>query len=205
MNNLSSKIKKNPQTIQCFHCRSQIKNTGLFAKTKTLNKLEKLVLKEYKDQIFCVKCIDEIKKEAFYKIEKLKIKFKNTIEQMPVLSIENPCNLTTVRYCKVITSQTIANTETIKEFIYVKNLIKTNEFFRKEINKSENQCLDQLKINAIGLGANIIIGCDIEYAELSLDCSTFLIAMTGTAAIVEEFNIFNEKELEIFNIIYKSN
>jgi uncharacterized protein YbjQ (UPF0145 family) len=117
----------------------------------------------------------------------MKIKFQKTLDEMPVLSLQNTENLTITKYCRAITSQSVIKAENINEFIKKDAWNDTVSDFEYKLEQGEKSCILILKKKALKLGANAVIGCYIEYAELGGSKNMFLIAMIGTAVVVEEF------------------
>lgn len=57
--------------------------------------------------------------------------------------------------------------------------------FTTEIEKARSEALERMKSKAIALGANAIVGVDLETSDLGLGSGIVLISATGTAVIVE--------------------
>ncbi len=184
----------------CSQCKATLKKGFLLSNVGKLDKLERIVLDIDSSKEFCDRCIREQKRNSLNKLNVLKNKFQNVLKNLPVLSIENPANLTIVKYCGVITSQAVVKTGNIQDLInkVTNNLSKD---FESKLSVGEESCFNSLRQKALILGANTIIGCDIEYAELGNSKQTFLIAMMGTAVVVEEFDILTEYEQKVFNAL----
>jgi uncharacterized protein YbjQ (UPF0145 family) len=129
----------------------------------------------------------------------LKNKFNTFINQIPVITVDNPTNLTIIKYCGVITAQSIVETGNIEEFINNDVYRHSESEFEYKLGLGEKSCVNTLRKQALKYGANAVIGMDINYAELSTSKDMFLIAMMGTSVIVEEFEILDEYEQNIYN------
>ena len=58
--------------------------------------------------------------------------------------------------------------------------------FTSEVEKARWEAIDRAKTRAIGMGANAIIGMDIETSDLGLQSGIVLFSATGTAVILEK-------------------
>lgn len=57
--------------------------------------------------------------------------------------------------------------------------------FTSEVEKARWEAIDRAKSRAIGLGANAIVGLDVETSDLGLQSGIVLFSATGTAVFVE--------------------
>jgi len=57
--------------------------------------------------------------------------------------------------------------------------------FTSEIEKAQAEAIERMKSKALSLGANAIIGVDLETSDLGLGAGIILISATGTAVILE--------------------
>ena len=58
--------------------------------------------------------------------------------------------------------------------------------FTSEVEKARWEAISRAKSRAIGMGANAIIGIDIETSDLGLQSGIVLFSATGTAVILEK-------------------
>ena len=58
--------------------------------------------------------------------------------------------------------------------------------FTSEMEKARWEAIDRAKSRAVALGANAIIGLDVETSDLGLQSGIVLFSATGTAVIVEQ-------------------
>lgn len=183
---------KKEETI-CNDCKASLRKGIIFNNVKKLDDIERTVLELDSSKVFCEKCIKLQRTKAAGQLDILELRFNRFIKQMPVITLEKPTNFTITKYCGVVTSQSAVSVNDLKD---IKN--KSSEFNLK-FKLGEEFCIGSIKKDALKQGANAIIGCDIEYAELSNPMQTFMIAMMGTAVILEEFEILSEYEQKIFN------
>ncbi len=57
--------------------------------------------------------------------------------------------------------------------------------FTKELEKARFEAIDRLGEKAIEMGANAVVGLDLETSDLGLKAGVTVISATGTAVIVE--------------------
>lgn len=57
--------------------------------------------------------------------------------------------------------------------------------FTSEIEKARFEAIERMKAKAMSLGANAIVGVDLETSDLGLGAGIVLISATGTAVIIE--------------------
>jgi len=57
--------------------------------------------------------------------------------------------------------------------------------FTSEIEKARAEAIERMKAKALALGANAILGVDLETSDLGLGAGVVLISATGTAVILE--------------------
>ncbi|MDD3150467.1 MAG: heavy metal-binding domain-containing protein [Candidatus Gastranaerophilales bacterium] len=196
----NSSLKKNPD-LTCIKCGQNIQKNSMFSHSRKLNELDSVLLgfnTNYNGE-YCTKCIKEERAKAKNILESYKNRFTSILAQMPVITLEKPTNFTVSKYCNIITAQAVADASEIKEFL--KQNGKFNAELENNLHYAEKECLASLKKKAVLLGANAIIGCDIEYAQLSIEKPAFLVAFMGTAVVAEDFEILTETEQYIFNAI----
>jgi uncharacterized protein YbjQ (UPF0145 family) len=61
--------------------------------------------------------------------------------------------------------------------------------FTSEMEKARWEAIERVKARAVALGANAIIGLDVETSDLGLQNGIVLFSATGTAVVVEPENI----------------
>jgi len=58
--------------------------------------------------------------------------------------------------------------------------------FTTELEKARAEAIERVKSKALALGANAIIGLDLETSDLGLQAGVVVISATGTAVIIEK-------------------
>lgn len=57
--------------------------------------------------------------------------------------------------------------------------------FTTEIEKARTEALERMKAKAAAMGANAVVGVDLETSDLGLGAGIIVISATGTAVIIE--------------------
>ena len=57
--------------------------------------------------------------------------------------------------------------------------------FTEELEKARNEAIEKLKDKALAIGANAVVGLDLETSDLGLQAGVVVVSATGTAVIVE--------------------
>jgi len=130
----------------CSNCSAPLKKGLLFSNNRKLSYLDALVLNRDASSELCESCYEQFKQESTYKLDLLQKKFNAIIDEMPVLSIEKPVNMTLTRYCRIVTAQSIVETGDIGMFIKTQNKETTPSLsFDRVLTSGENSCLRDLK------------------------------------------------------------
>lgn len=58
--------------------------------------------------------------------------------------------------------------------------------FTTELEKARIEAIERVKSKAVALGANAIIGLDLETSDLGLQAGVVVISATGTAVVIEK-------------------
>mgnify|MGYP001297409259 CR=1 FL=1 len=57
--------------------------------------------------------------------------------------------------------------------------------YEKELRKAKNIALDEMQEQARNLGANAIVGIDIDYETIGTNSSMLMVSANGTAMVIE--------------------
>ncbi|RYX84800.1 heavy metal-binding domain-containing protein [bacterium] len=95
----------------------------------------------------------------------------------------------------MVTAQSVTGTGVISEISS-----SFSDFFGMQSNKlnsklknGENICRAELRIEAFRIGANAIIGTDIDYAEVGGDKGMLMVCMSGTAVKLNNPEIISDE------------
>ena len=145
---------------------------------------------EYRAQInnkyFCKTC------EVTYRIEKLETKQAEAgnaqkIEAI-VLTTETAPNLNIIKRIEIVTAECAFGMNIFKDlFAGVRDIVGgRSEAVQKTMRDSRKIALYELKKEAYEVGANAVVGVDLDYVKLSSAGSMVMLVASGTAVIIEE-------------------
>lgn len=185
----------------CANCNTRFDKSFLLKGKFTLSDIEKALLSIDNDFNYCEKCYKNLKLKSTEQLKTLKSTFKTALKNIPVLNIDNPQNLSIIKYCKIISARNIVEVDNISE-----SLSKSfDSEFNKKFSYAEKDCLLNLKKQALSNSSNIILGCNIKYKQLITPREMFLVSITGTAAVAQEFTVLNDYEQKVFNLTNGTN
>jgi uncharacterized protein YbjQ (UPF0145 family) len=200
-----NKPEHNEEEFFCSECNTTLKKGLLVSNLGELTDLERVVLELDHQKPFCDKCTVVQRNKASSKLKDLKSRFRDFLHKLPVISVEVPVNMQIIKYCGIVTGQSVVKVSDIKE-TYTKDdaLNLENTEFGYKLSFGENSCLLSVKRQCLKLGANAVVKCDINYGELGNTRNAFLVGMMGTAVIVEEFEILTDYEQNVYNFMFNS-
>ncbi len=92
------------------------------------------------------------------------------------------------RYLGVITGEAIMGANIVKDFFAgIRDIIGgRSEAYENELKKARELALAELAENARNLGANAVVGIDLDYETVGPNGSMLMVTASGTAVFVEE-------------------
>jgi len=92
-----------------------------------------------------------------------------------------------VRYCGVVAGEAILGANFFKDlFAGIRDLVGgRSATYEKELQKARDIALRELQERAQELGANAVIGIDLDYEVLGQDNGMLMVSASGTAVVVE--------------------
>ena len=216
-NNLNDNIEINDYNVnlqnfnECPNCKTKLKS-GLLGSNKMFEK--KYVdfinfFNENHSEFYCTTCGDKFLQLAKINRDAVKkglLKYINKmIENIPIITIHNPLNWD----YDVIGLVTAQNTTGTGVFFEISTTIddifgSSSEKYNNKTKEGENICKLLLRNNAIQIGANAIIGTDIDYTEVGGNKALFMICMAGTAIKIKNPEILGEEFLNTYNNFEKA-
>lgn len=108
------------------------------------------------------------------------------INNIMVTSGFNFENYRIVRYCDYISAESVFGVGMFKALLASVSSVAgaESESFQLKIKEAKTKAIYEIKKNAIGLGANAIIGMDIEFSMITGEM--VVIVASGTAVVIEE-------------------
>lgn len=93
----------------------------------------------------------------------------------------------TVKYLGLVSGDAILGANIFRDFFAsVRDIVGgRSAAYEKELRKAKNIALEEMKEQANNLGANAIIGIDIDYETIGTNSSMLMVSANGTAVVVE--------------------
>ena len=172
---------------ECPHCKASTK-PGFFSNTLIKENQIQLIneFTEHSSEAYCKKCsavmLDRATRSAQEEYEAAKRAIEPLITLIPILSIHHPQGWN-YQSIGIVTGQSVTGTGVISEISSsFTDLFGTQSgSFSSKLAKGELNCMNQLRVKAVKLGCNAIIGADIDYAEVGSVKGMLMVCMTGTA------------------------
>jgi uncharacterized protein YbjQ (UPF0145 family) len=91
------------------------------------------------------------------------------------------------RYCGVVAGEAVLGANIFKDlFAGIRDLVGGRSgTYEKELQRARDIALEELQQRAHDLGANAVVGIDIEYEVLGKENGMLMVSASGTAVIVE--------------------
>lgn len=197
----------------CPNCKAPIKS-GVFNSNIIVTDSETVKVynefTESKAPAYCTTCTSNLKYQSRITWSKLFDDTKKTFERLlpniPVITLQNPKDWD-YRVLRMVTAQSVTGTGVISEISS-----SFSDFFGMQSNRlnsklrnGENICRLALRMEAIKLGGNAIIGTDIDYAEVGGDKGMLMVCMSGTAIKLRNLDILELVNPNDFNTLFSAN
>ncbi|MCC2681188.1 Uncharacterized conserved protein YbjQ, UPF0145 family [Nitrosospira multiformis] len=91
------------------------------------------------------------------------------------------------RYCGVVAGEAVLGANIFKDlFAGIRDLVGGRSgTYEKELQRARDIALEELQQRARDLGANAVVGIDIDYEVLGKENGMLMVSASGTAVIVE--------------------
>ena len=89
-------------------------------------------------------------------------------------------------YCGVVTGETIIGANIVKDFFAgVRDIVggRSNSY-EKVLREAKDTSLNEMIERAQAIGANVIVGVDIDYETIGANGSMLMVATSGTAVVI---------------------
>ena len=92
-----------------------------------------------------------------------------------------------VKYCGVIAGEAILGANLFKDlFAGIRDLVGgRSATYEKELQRARDIALSELRDRALDLGANAVIGVDLDYQVLGQGNGMLMVSASGTAVVLE--------------------
>ncbi len=90
------------------------------------------------------------------------------------------------RYCGVVTGEVIVGANLFRDlFASVRDIVGGRSgAYEDVLSRAREEALGEMRQRAVALGANAVIGVDLDYEVLGANGSMLMVSATGTAVIV---------------------
>ncbi|HKX54226.1 MAG TPA: heavy metal-binding domain-containing protein [Nitrosospira sp.] len=91
------------------------------------------------------------------------------------------------RYCGVVAGEAVLGANIFKDlFAGIRDLVGGRSgSYEKELQRARDIALEELQQRAHDLGANAVVGIDIDYEVMGKENGMLMVSASGTAVIVE--------------------
>ena len=92
-----------------------------------------------------------------------------------------------VKYLRLVSGDAILGANIFRDFfVSVRDIVGgRSAAYEAELRKARDIALGEMREQALHLGANAIVGIDIDYETIGASSSMLMVSATGTAVIVE--------------------
>ncbi len=184
----------------CPNCKQKIIPSGFFGINRLVTK-DIDFINSYSGKnspAYCESCISieySMAKAGYNEeVEKLRKIQTDSLQVMPCINIQ-ATNVWEYEILSIVTAQTTMGTGFLSELSSDWNDFWGQESgtMNKKISKGEQVCLNMMRIKALSLGGNAVIGVDIDYSEVGSLRGMILVCSTGTAIRIKNLDVFDEK------------
>ncbi len=91
------------------------------------------------------------------------------------------------KYCGIVTGEAILGANIFKDlFAGIRDIVGgRSATYERELRKARELALDEVAQNAAELGANAVVGIDLDYETVGGQGSMLMVTVSGTAVVVE--------------------
>ena len=88
-----------------------------------------------------------------------------------------------IEYCGVVTGEAILGANVFRDFFAsIRDIVGCRSgAYEKELRKAREIAFEELSEQAKALGANAVVGIDIDYETVGKDSSMLMVSVSGTA------------------------
>jgi uncharacterized protein YbjQ (UPF0145 family) len=92
-----------------------------------------------------------------------------------------------VRYCGVVAGEAVLGANLFKDlFAGIRDLVGGRSgSYERELQRARDMALEEMQVRAQALGANAVVGVDLDYEVLGRDNGMLMVSASGTAVVVE--------------------
>ena len=90
------------------------------------------------------------------------------------------------RYCGIVAGEAILGANVIKDFFAgIRDIVGGRSgLYERELQKARTLAMEELEERAQALGANAVVGIDLDYEVVGQNGSMLMVSISGTAVVV---------------------
>jgi uncharacterized protein YbjQ (UPF0145 family) len=94
---------------------------------------------------------------------------------------------TIVKYLGVVTSEAVVGANIVRDlFASIRDIVGgRTASYESVLREAKDGALKELQENALLLGANAVVGIDLDYETVGANGSMLMVAVSGTAVVIE--------------------
>ncbi len=91
------------------------------------------------------------------------------------------------RYCGVIAGEAILGANVIKDFFAgIRDIVGgRSAAYERELQQARDIAMQELQEKAAAMGANAVVGIDLDYEVMGQSSSMLMVSASGTAVVIE--------------------
>ena len=91
------------------------------------------------------------------------------------------------RYCGIVAGEAILGANVIKDFFAgIRDIVGGRSgLYERELQKARTLAMEELEERAQALGANAVVGIDLDYEVLGQENGMLMVSASGTAVVLE--------------------
>lgn len=206
----------------CPNCNTKL-STSIFKENLPLEMKEVNLINRFSElnsSGYCQKCNNEGNllanaKEEYNKqknqleksIADLTFELSEISKFIPIVTLHNPKDWE-YESLEMVSAQIVSGTGIIAEISanWTDFFGMDSGVYNEKIKNAENKCKDMIRMQAINLGGNAVLGTDIDYSEAGGGKGMLMVCMAGTAVKIKNLNElgYNTSALKSLNQIVKS-
>ena len=93
----------------------------------------------------------------------------------------------TVKYLGLVSGDAVLGANIFRDFFAsIRDIVGgRSAAYEKELRKAKDMALEEMREQAKNLGANAIVGIDIDYETIGANSSMLMVSASGTAVVIE--------------------
>jgi len=150
---------------------------------------------------YCVKCAKDKYLQSIEKLNKDKEVFneyfKKKIMSVPSVTVENPNNWN-YEALGIVTGSVSVGMGIMGDLSSTfANLTGGQSFeYNLKISSAEHACLNQMRLKALNMGGNAVVGVDLDYSEVGGGKGLLMVSANGTAVKLKNLDILGETKMK---------